>query len=293
MPTVLMKKVAIIGPGLLGGSAALALKARDVTVHLWARRAEAAEEAVRLNIAHAAGTSLPEIVEGADTVLLCVPVGAMEALVRQMLPHLDMDALVTDVGSVKGTVVQALAPLLEGRALFVGSHPMAGSEKAGISHARADLFAGATCIVTPQDAHPRPAEHARAVERARTLWEDLGGRVALLGPHEHDRVCALISHMPHLLAAVLVNAVEKAAPEAFAYSGPGFRDTTRVAAGLPGMWREILCSNRDAVLEALDALGARLEEARVLLRQTDDAGADALLSFLTAAKARRDTLRTG
>lgn len=288
-----MKKVAIIGPGLLGGSAALALTARGIRVSMWARRAEAVEEAARLNIAHTVSDSLPEIVQGADTVLLCVPVGAMEEIVRRMLPHLGADVLVTDVGSVKAPVVETLAPLLAEHALFVGSHPMAGSEKAGIHHARANLFAGATCIVTPQDPHPQPVAHARAVERARGLWESVGGRVALLGPQEHDRICALISHMPHLLAAVLVNAVEAAAPEAFAFSGPGFRDTTRVAAGLPEMWREILCSNREAVLAALEVLGTRLEEAKKLLQQPDVHPPDALLAFLAAAKSRRDTLRTG
>jgi prephenate dehydrogenase len=285
-----MKKVAIIGPGLLGGSIALALRNRQrVEVALWARRPEAVEEATRLNVAHEVSDDLSAVVRNADTIVLCVPVGAMEHLVRRMLPDLSPDALVTDVGSVKGAIVETLAPLLEGRALFVGSHPMAGSEKAGIRYARADLFANATCIITPRS--PREAS-SEAVTRARTLWETLGGRVALLGPQEHDRFCALISHMPHLLAAVLVHAVDSTEPRAFAFCGPGFRDTTRVAGGLPEMWREILFSNRDAVLESLEAVSQQLERAKSLLQVAPEKElpSDALLTFLAAAKSRRDTL---
>jgi prephenate dehydrogenase len=198
--------------------------------------------------------------------------------------------LVTDVGSVKEPVVRGLSPLLKGRALFVGSHPMAGSEKAGLRHARADLFRGATCIVTPETEADAPSE---AVLRAREFWELLGGKVAILSPQEHDRMCAHISHMPHLLAAVLVNAVQSAAPEAFSLAGPGFRDTTRVAAGLPEMWREILSANRPAVLEALQAFSTRLEEAQAILRRSDTDSQNALLAFLGAAKVRRDTLNAG
>jgi prephenate dehydrogenase len=221
----------------------------------------------------------------------------MEGLVRQMLPDLAPRTLVTDVGSVKGVVVETLAPLLEGRALFTGSHPMAGSEKAGIRFARADLFANATCIVTPRTPQESSSE---AVARAKELWECLGGRVAFLGPHEHDRFCALISHMPHLLAAVLVHAVQASEPRAFAFCGPGFRDTTRVAGGLPEMWREILCSNREAVLEALNAVSHQIELAKALLHAPGSTAPgstapgstapDSLLSFLAAAKSRRDTL---
>jgi prephenate dehydrogenase len=286
-----MRRVAILGPGLLGGSVALALRGiSGVEVALWARRPEAVEEAIALDVAHQVSGVLSEVVQGADTVLLSVPVGAMEGLVCQMVPYLSDSALVTDVGSVKEPVVRALAPILKGRAFFVGSHPMAGSEKAGIRHARADLFAGATCILTP-DAGQDP--EGAAVLRARAFWEGLGCRVSMLSPREHDRVCAMISHMPHLLAAVLVNAVEVAAPHAFDFAGPGFRDTTRVAGGLPEMWREILCENREAVLEAVEALGVRLQQARELLLHPDAAGAEDLLAFLAAAKTRRDTLRIG
>jgi len=284
-----MKRIAILGPGLLGGSVALALRDRGgVEVRLWARRPEAVDEARSARIAHLATGSLVEAVAGADTVLLCVPVGAMEALVRQALPVLSPDALVTDVGSVKEPVCRALAPLLEGRALFVGSHPMAGSEKAGLSAARPDLFQNAVCIVTPEEGRTPVLAEQRAV----AFWSALGGRVKSLTPEVHDRVCALISHLPHVTAAALVNVVEAACPEAFGFCGAGFRDSTRVAAGLPEMWTEILSSNRQAVAAGLRGLISVLEETAVQLEQGRDSET-ALHSFLASAKARRDTLLPG
>lgn len=281
-----MKRIAILGPGLLGGSVALALRERHgVEVRLWARRPEAVEEARAARIAHLATDSLAEAVSGADTVLLCVPVGAMESLVRQALPALSPDALVTDVGSVKEPVCRVLAPLLEGKALFVGSHPMAGSEKAGLSAAKADLFQNAVCIVTPEEGRTP----LLAQERAVAFWNALGGRVKSLPPQVHDQVCALISHLPHVTAAALVHVVEAACPEAFGFCGAGFRDSTRVAGGLPAMWTEILASNRQAVAAGLRGLISVLEQTAVQLEQ-GSAGEAGLHSFLASAKARRDTL---
>ena len=295
-----MKRIAILGPGLLGGSIALALRAKQgVEVRLWARRSEAVREAREMSVAALVSDNLEEVVKHADTVVLCMPVGAMPAVVAQLLPFLEPDALVTDVGSVKLAVERALSPILQNRALFVGSHPMAGSEKAGLIHARADLFNAATCIVTPQEGVTSP----EAVSRATEFWESLGGRVRLLSPRQHDAVCALISHVPHLTAAALVNAVNAQLPLAFDFFGPGFRDTTRVASGLPEMWTEILIENRAEVLSGLRALSTQLENAARILEETAPADSIASLSaaprrdelntFLTAAKSCRDNLRGG
>jgi prephenate dehydrogenase len=295
-----MKRIAILGPGLLGGSIALALRAKQgVEVRLWARRPEAVREAREMSVAALASDNLEEVVQHADTVVLCMPIGAMPAVVSQMLPFLEPDALVTDVGSVKLAVEHALSPLLKNRALFVGSHPMAGSEKAGLIHARADLFNAATCIVTPQEGVTSPEAVARATE----FWAALGGRVRLLSPRQHDAVCALISHVPHLTAAALVNAVNAQLPLALDFFGPGFRDTTRVASGLPEMWTEILSENRAEVLNGLRALSAQLDNVARILEGTAPAdsqaslrgssGHDALNTFLSAAKACRDNLRGG
>lgn len=283
-----MKHIAILGPGLLGGSVALALRNEaSVEVRLWARRPEAVLQARAMDVAHLVTSSLTEAVEGADTVLLCVPVGAMEGLVRQILPALDPDALVTDVGSVKETVCRALAPLLRGRAHFVGSHPMAGSEKAGIEAARPDLFHGAVCILTPENGLTTPI----AIDRATALWERLGCRIRSLDPVVHDQVCAVISHLPHLSAAALVNTVEEVCPDAFAFCGTGFRDSTRIAGGLPAMWTEILLSNRQAVGESIRRFISVLEQAAEQLERGDAVAAEKIYYFLETAKTRRESLQ--
>jgi len=267
---------------------ALALrKQADVEVRLWARRAEAVEQARALCAAHLVTSSPSEAVSGADIVVLCVPVGAMEELVRQISPDLSPGALVTDVGSVKRIVCETLEPLLRGRAHFIGSHPMAGSEKAGISAARSDLFKGAVCILTPQ----MEKTSAFAVEQATALWERLECRVRSLDPVVHDQVCALISHLPHLSAAALVNTVEAAWPEAFDFCGTGFRDSTRIAGGLPAMWSEILISNRQAVAESLRSFISILEQTAALLESRGPEVQTELHQFLETAKSRRDSLR--
>lgn len=282
-----MTRIAILGPGLLGGSIALAMDSLPgVETRLWGRRAEVLEEAARRGVGSFRSTCLCEVVEGADVVVACVPVGVMEGVIREALPALGGGTLVTDVGSVKGKVVRTLAPLLEGKALFVGSHPMAGSEKTGLEAARADLFRGAVCIVTPEEATPR-----EAVSRASLFWEKLGCRVRELAPDVHDQVCARISHVPHVAAAALVNAVAQGCPEAFGFSGPGFRDTTRVAGGAPSMWTEILMSNRDAVSLGLRAVVDQLEQVITLLEQNEGSVSAPLDAFLTVAKQRRDQLR--
>lgn len=282
-----MKSVAILGPGLLGGSIALALRPDpNVRVSLWARRIAAVEEARAMGVADVVTVQVAEAVEGADTVVLCVPVGAMEEVLRAALPKIAPDALVTDVGSVKKTVCDVLAPLLSGRALFVGSHPMAGSEKAGLSAARPDLFLNSVCILTPEPG----VTDAGAISRAEDLWTRLGCRMRSLSPQTHDEVCAFISHLPHLTAAALVQAVQTMRPEALGFCGSGFRDSTRVASGLPSMWAEILSANRAAVATSIRGLIAALEPLAGLL---EEGGADLeplLLGFLASAKEHRDGL---
>jgi prephenate dehydrogenase len=268
----------------------MALQRRpELEVRLWARRSEAVEEARTLKVASLVTGDLREAVRGADTVLLCVPVGAMPQLVQAALPELSPDALVTDVGSVKGPVCAQLAPLLEGRALFVGSHPMAGSEKAGIHASRPDLYSNALCILTPEPGRTP----IQAIQRADEFWHELGCRTRLLTPEAHDRVCAFISHLPHLTAAVLVNVVEAGCPEAFDFCGPGFRDTTRVAAGLAGMWTEILSSNREAVSASLRGLISHLEEAAALLESGGPEAEAGINRLLASARARREGLWKG
>lgn len=277
-----MKSLAILGPGLLGGSLARAARrAGGCRVALWARRAEAVAEIAALDIAEAVSTDLRSIVAGADLVVLCVPVGAMPALAREIADMLSPATIVTDVGSVKAVVVAELGEIFRGRARFVGSHPMAGSEQTGIRAARAELFDDATCIVTPV-----AASDPAAVAELRAFWQRLGGRVIEVAPAEHDEIVALISHLPHLVAATLVQTVLAENPRAFEFSGPGFRDTTRVAAGPPAMWAEILHMNRDAVRRSAEAMIEKLRGILTLLDREPP-----MTEFLTEAKTQRDRLR--
>ena len=284
----MVKRIAILGPGLLGGSLALALKARTgAHVAMWARREEAVAAVLDQRCADDASTNLARIVTGADTVVLAIPIGVMPDLARQIVPHLADGALVTDVGSVKGPVCSELSAIFAGGSRhFVGSHPMAGSEQTGLEAARSDLFDGAVCIVTPDENTAPPT-----VERAAAFWEAVGGQVRIVHPQEHDAIVATISHLPHLLAAVLVNTVSEKCPPAFDFCGPGFRDTTRIASGPPQMWTEILGENRAAVGNALDALIEKLRAAATVLSSGSSERDSSMNQLLTQAKAQRDRLR--
>jgi prephenate dehydrogenase len=273
--------VAILGPGLIGGSLALALAERGLARRLmiYARSPHALDE-IRLAGVEAELTQNPsEAVREADVVILCVPIEAMAGLVNEFRDALKPDALVTDVGSVKGSVERDLAPLLEDRALWIGSHPMAGSERGGFAAARADLFESATVILTPTKQTAREAKR-----RAEKFWTALGAQLTELAPTEHDQMVAAVSHIPHLLAAALVNhAVEHGDLD---LAAGGFRDTTRVASGSAGLWTEILLANRDAVAGQLNFLVEALQKLQAALRNGNDP--DAKSELLAALKAAQD-----
>ena len=279
-----MKRIAILGPGLIGGSIALALRRLGGShVTLWARRAEAVGEVIAASCADAATADLATAVKDADLVVLCVPVGAMGALADAISPMIRGDCVITDVGSVKGPVLAELRPIFRERGRFVGSHPMAGSEHTGLAAARANLFDGTTCIATPE-----PDTDAAALGEVRDFWKSIGCRVVELPAAEHDECVALVSHLPHLLAAALMNTVAQKNEHAFRVVGPGFRDTTRVAAGSPAMWREILRENSAAVLPAIDALIAKLADFRQTLALDGD-GRE-IHDLLATARATRNRI---
>jgi prephenate dehydrogenase len=272
--------VAILGPGLIGGSLALALAERGLASRLmiYARSPDALEAIRQADIAAELTQDPGEAVRAADIVLLCVPIEAMPGLVREMRDSLQPTALVTDVGSVKGGVIRDLEPLLQGRAHWIGSHPMAGSEQAGFSAARADLFEDAVVIVTPT-----PSTPPEALQRAEQFWSALGSRVIRLDPDTHDDRVAQISHLPHLLAAALV---EYSSASARALAGGGFRDTTRIASGSPELWAEILSSNAEALAHHLDFF---IRDLQTLQRALDDPEKETAKSVLLATlKAAHD-----
>jgi len=216
--------------------------------------------------------------------VLAAPVQTLERLLPAVWAAAAPDAVITDVGSTKATIVEAAERLGAGRPLaFVGSHPMAGSEQSGYGVARADLFTGATVIVTPTE-----STEPRAAKGVTVFWESLGAHVAVLDPRTHDRVVAAISHLPHLVAYALVEAAARAEPSALDFAARGFKDTTRIAASDPDVWREIFLDNRPALRQSLAAFRAALDEVERLVEAGDAAR---LQAWLAAAKARREGVR--
>ena len=284
------KKITLVGVGLLGGSLGMALRNRRLagSVVGFVRRAASVAECERLGAVNQATLDLQDAVKGAELIVLCTPIAQMRGLVKQMLPVLKPEAIVTDVGSVKGSVVQDLEALVaQAGAHFVGSHPMAGAERMGVAAARADLFAGAVCVVTPT----RKSNPA-AVRKMEQLWKSVGGRLLELAPNAHDDLVSRSSHLPHVVAAQLVNLI--LSPEHSREQGMlcanGFRDTTRIASGSPEMWRDIALANRKNLSRALDAFTNGLRGFRRALKRGD---ARAVTRFFEQAKERRDLWSKG
>jgi prephenate dehydrogenase len=281
-----IRQLAIVGVGLLGGSVAKAARSgglarRIVGVGRSAARLQPALDDGTLDLAV---TDLDAGVREADFVLLAAPVLAIEELLERVWRAAPDGAIVTDVGSTKRNIVRTAERLAVKRPLgFVGSHPLAGSEKAGYRVARADLFRGATVVVTPTE-----ATELAALKKTTEFWEALGARVSSLDPETHDRTVAAISHLPHLVACALVDGAVRAEASALELAARGFRDTTRIAAGDPDMWTEIFLANRDALSATVGAFREALDD----LQRVIDAGqADVLRAVLARIKATRDQLR--
>ena len=276
------QKIGILGGGLLGGSAALALREKS-DVRLWIRRPEAVDAAQLSGLDFATG-NLAQAVAQADLLILAVPVGAMPALLSAAVAAgLPKDCLVTDVGSVKVAPHRDLAPILaQSGNPFIGSHPMAGSERNGLAAARTDLFQNAACLLTNDSG--APSDLCVALEN---FWKSLGCRTIWLAAPEHDRLVARISHLPHVTAAATTFGALSADTASGSLSGGGLRDTTRVAGGNPEMWAEILLENRGEVALSVRETIAKLHEFLVAL---DSANQEELRSLLSAAKTLRDTL---
>jgi prephenate dehydrogenase len=253
------KKITIVGVGLLGGSLGLAIKRRRLAREVagFVRRRASLKDCKRAGAVDYATTDLLAAVSGADLVILCTPLAQMRSLVKQMLPALKRGAIVTDVGSVKACVVRELESLVaKAGAHFVGSHPMAGAEKTGVSAARADLFQCAACVVTPTR-----NTNKSALKKIEGFWNAVGGRVLRLFPEAHDILVSRSSHLPHVVASVLASFVlDSKRPKAQSLlCANGFRDTTRIASGSPEMWRDIVLANREQLRVALDEFVRELQ----------------------------------
>jgi cyclohexadieny/prephenate dehydrogenase len=278
-------QVTILGPGLLGGSLGMAILKKEISrkVVIWGRRIESAEAAVKQRAATKAALTPGEAVHGSDLVIICTPVGSMTALAKEFRSKLKKGCIVTDVGSTKYDVVKHLSHALSGRGTFIGSHPMAGAEKSGIQAARSNLFEGAVCILTPQP-HTRTAQ----LKKLSDFWQALGCAIRSTNPAQHDEIVAYISHLPHLIAAGLINLVGHRKIEALDFIGNGFRDMTRIAAGPAEMWTEIIMSNREEIRRCVDRMIEELEHMRRHIANESDIE---LRTYLRRAKQQRDELK--
>jgi len=279
--TMQPRQISILGVGLLGGSLGLALKnaTTDCKIIGYSHRRSTLDSAIRLGAIHQGYEELAPAVRGSDLVVLCTPVGLFPNLIKELAPLLSPGTIVTDVGSTKQTVVSIAEELLPPAVHFVGSHPMAGSEKRGVEHAKADLYAGALCILTPT-----PRTDPTALERVDAFWKSLGMRTCRISPEEHDRRLADVSHLPHALAAALVNLQD---PQGLSLAAKGFLDLTRIAGGDSILWRDIFLDNRQNLLQSIDRLKQELDRLAGLL---DPSQAEALQAWLEAAATRRQAM---
>ena len=271
--------IAIVGVGLIGGSVALAAKSRGVaqTVIGVGRNALRLEQARRAGIIDEGVVDLAAAGIRADLMVFCTPVDRISAGVREAAQTCREGTLITDVGSVKGGIARALASGLPDGVVFVGSHPLAGSEQQGFQNADARLFENRMCVVTPvTESMPF------AVEKIATFWEGLGANVVEMSPEAHDTALAETSHLPHLAAAALAATLS---PENSTLTASGFRDTTRIASGDPDLWTAIFLANRRDVLASLMKFDQLLAEFRQALEHND---ADELKRLLAAAKMNRE-----
>ncbi|MBK1879996.1 prephenate dehydrogenase/arogenate dehydrogenase family protein [Pelagicoccus mobilis] len=280
----MFQTITIVAPGLLGASLGIAASEKGLAqnVSVWARRQESVDALASKTWCTHASTDLAEACRDADLIVLCSPVNSIITLSQQLASFVTGNPIVTDVGSVKADIVQQCETALAGKARFIGSHPMAGSEKTGMDNATASLFDDRSCFVTPNsDSDPE------ALSKTVAFWQALGSTVFQESPEKHDQIVAQVSHLPHLLASSLAAFLGDHCPTAAQHCGNGLCDTTRVASGSPELWREIVAQNRPQVLRALRDYQNHLQTLTTAIANQDD---NALLQELANGKTFRDQL---
>ncbi len=285
--SVLIPRLAIIGVGLIGGSLALALKEAGVvgTVVGCGRGKPNLEKAIELGVIDSCSRDPLEAVKDADVVFLATPVKTLGSVLQQCLPSLKKGAVITDGGSVKGEVISMIEPLLPEGIHFVPGHPIAGTENSGAEAAFSSLYRGKRCILTPTD-----KTDSQALELIRQMWTIVGSDVVEMSHEKHDKVLAAISHLPHMVAYSLVNAVgsyDHYEENILEYSAGGFRDFTRIASSDPTMWRDIAETNREALLEMLEQFENSLGELKADIAEGNS---EKLFEFFLRSKQLRDAI---
>ena len=268
--TPLFNRVALIGFGLIGGSIARAAREQGLAGEIvtTARSAKSRDRIRQLKIVDRVVETNVEAATDADLVILCIPVGACGAVAEEIAGNLKPGAIVSDVGSVKASVVRDMAPYLPATTHFVPAHPVAGTEHSGPDSGFAELFTDRWCILTPPD-----GSDPDAIERVRAFWAALGAKVEIMTPDHHDLVLAITSHLPHLIAYTIVGTADElgqvTSSEVMKFSAGGFRDFTRIAASDPIMWRDVFLANKDAVLEMLGTFNEDLSKLTRAIRRGD------------------------
>ncbi|MEL6958159.1 MAG: prephenate/arogenate dehydrogenase family protein [Pseudomonadota bacterium] len=291
--SVIYDRVALIGLGHIASSMFWGMKRAGLAGEVtgYARSAETRDTAREIGLCDRVCDTTADAVAGADLVVLCVPVGAMEQVTKDIAPHLKPGATVSDVGSVKRAVISAVAPHLPDGVHFVPAHPLAGTEQSGPTSGFAELFFNRWCLITPAEEDTDEA----AVAKLRALWEGMGSKVDVIDADHHDLVLAVTSHTPHLIAYTMVGVADDlqrvTENEVIQFSATGFRDFTRIAASDPTMWRDVFLTNKDATLEIL---GRFTEELFALQRAIRQGDGDHLHDYFTRTRAiRRGIIEAG
>jgi len=292
MTKPLFDTLAIIGPGLIGSSIMRAARAQDAvrTIVATSRSPETRKRVLELGIADKVVETNEQAVEGADLVIVCVPVGVCGAVAKEIAPGLKAGAIVSDVGSVKGAIVRDMSPHLPKTVHFVPAHPVAGTEHSGPDAGFSELFDNRWCILTPPE-----GTDPQAIEKLAAFWRLLGANVERMAPDHHDLVLAITSHLPHLIAYTIVGTADElqtvTRSEVLKFSAGGFRDFTRIAASDPVMWRDIFLANKDGVLEML---GRFNEDVAALTKAIRKGDGEALYEHFARTRAiRRGIIEAG
>ncbi|MBI4653418.1 MAG: prephenate dehydrogenase/arogenate dehydrogenase family protein [Nitrospirae bacterium] len=278
------KRIAIIGVGLIGGSFGLALKKSRLCEKIVGigRNKENLIKAKERGIIDEYFTDASRGVIDADLILLSTPVGKFQRILERIRGNIKKGAIVTDVGSVKLEVVKGLEPLIPEGVSFVGTHPIAGRESSGIADASAEFFAGIRCIVTPTSNTDK-----NALGKIISLWEAIGSKISLMTPEEHDRVFAIVSHIPHVIAYTLINTIMDLDENILQHSGPSLKDMTRIALSPTELWRDICSYNRENIIKSLNHFISHITDIKALIEKSDW---DALEKEFQKAQAGRKSL---
>ncbi len=266
----LFGQITIIGVGLLGGSIAKACRNRELSEKIigYGRNQDNLKRAIDLKIIDDYHMDLKSSVENADLIILCAPVGNLAPLAKEMIPWVKKGIPITDVGSVKGSIVHEIDRIVQGAAYFVGAHPIAGGEKSGLGASDKDLFKDARCIVTPTE-----KTNPEALKKIINFWQEIGMTVDKMDADEHDQILGAVSHLPHVVAYALINAIGGMKTgnhqEILSFSAGGLKDATRIAASDPVMWRDICLHNRQQVLRSIDCFQDSLGQLRKLIQNEE------------------------